>query len=75
VIGYLITASGLGGLAFLNQWLTWYASHAYWFVGSALLFLGIAVYFLLFKYPTRKNKYLLGLNVLSVGFLLYYYWL
>ncbi|MFB6345645.1 MAG: hypothetical protein ABEK50_07735 [bacterium] len=73
-MGYLLTVSGLGGLAFLNHWLKWYAAHAYWFLGTALAFLGIAVYFLLYKYPSRKNRLLMGLNVGAVTVLFWYYW-
>lgn len=58
----------------MNQWLKWYAAHAYWFLGSALLFLGMAVYFLGYRYPTRKNRILLCVNVLAVGVLVVYYW-
>lgn len=59
----------------MNQWLKWYAAHAYWFFGLALFFLGIAVYFLLYRYPSRKNKVLFAVNVLAVAVLVYTYWL
>lgn len=52
----------------------WYAAHAYWFLGTALVFLGIAAYFLLYRYPTRKNKLLMGVNVLAVAGLILHFW-
>ncbi len=55
--------------------LKWYSAHAYWFLGTALLFLGIAAYFNLFRYPTKTNKILMGVNVVIVGGLVYLYWI
>lgn len=74
MIGYLLTASGLGGLAFLNHGLRWYAAHAYWFLGTAFLFLSAAAYFLLYRYPSRKHGLLMVLNVLAVAWLTLHYW-